>query len=92
MKKYMTPSRFTPFYVEHKKREGSLAVTPKRVMELSEEDIAAIRKMSPNVAAQLKPLPEPVKRQLPPKLDELEELVALSEEMGGYDELEDQDD
>lgn len=92
MKKYMTPSRFTVFYVEHKERDGSLAVVPRKVMTLSDADVAAIRKMNPKVAAQLKPLPEPVKRPAQePEAEELKEglldqLSAMSEEFGGHDD------
>ena len=59
MKKYMTPTRFSAFYIEHKGREGSLLISPKRVMCLSAEDVLEIRKFSPKIAAQLKELPEP---------------------------------
>lgn len=91
MKQYMTPKRFTVFYIEHKERDGSLAVVPKTVMSLSDADVAAIRKMNPKVAAQLKPLPQHPKPQPKQPEPQLDMLTELSEEFEEYEDEEDAD-
>ncbi len=88
MQKFKTPSRFTPFFLEHKKREGSLCVRPGKVMELSDDDISEMRKIQPKIARKLKALPAPkrpawaVAMSMPVSVDEAEidfELKALCE-------------
>jgi len=62
MKKYITPARFTTFYIEPDGRDGSLAISAKKVLMLSDEDMAEIWKMDEKVAGKMKELPDGIRR------------------------------
>jgi len=91
MKKYKTPKRFTPFFLEHSKREGSLCVCPGKVMSLSDDDIAKMRQVKPKVAMQLKELPAPKRPAWADEISEPEGFIGIDFELKapceGCDEL-----